>query len=354
MKMNICHIPQFPGIIRTFPDALLRNCYMASILKIGTSWRVQIRRKGHKPITETFPTKAMALEWSRKTETEIDAKRRTKIHGETGVKIADVIDVYLENKEDFGKTKVNVLEHLRGGLGKIAIDELTADDVIGYVKNRGYGPATAQSEMSILSTFLKVAKISKYHVPAIMEEVRESLKALGKLKKSRHRDRRPTADELKRLCLHFDKHSALPVRDLIWFSVHTAMRSSEVTRLRWDDYHATDKTIVIRDRKDPEEKIGNDQIVPLLDPAIEIIERQARDGELIFPYNAPTLSSIFPRACRTLGIVGLHWHDLRHEGVSRLFEMGYQIHEVALFSGHKDWAMLKRYTQLRAKDLRRL
>lgn len=47
-------------------------------------------------------------------------------------------------------------------------------------------------------------------------------------------------------------------------------------------------------------------------------------------------------------------HDLRREGISRLFEMGYQIHEVALFSGHKDWKQLARYTQLRAGKLRRL
>jgi site-specific recombinase XerD len=49
----------------------------------------------------------------------------------------------------------------------------------------------------------------------------------------------------------------------------------------------------------------------------------------------------------------LHFHDLRHEGVSRLFEAGYQIQEVAIVSGHKDWAQLKRYTQLKAKDLHR-
>lgn len=42
-----------------------------------------------------------------------------------------------------------------------------------------------------------------------------------------------------------------------------------------------------------------------------------------------------------------------HEGISRLFEQGYQIQEVALVSGHKSWKNLKRYTQLRAVDLHR-
>lgn len=329
---------------------------MASILKIGSSWRVQIRRKGHTVPAETFPTKAMAQEWARKVESEIDGRRRSKIHGETGVLLSKVIDLYLDDKENFGRTKINVLGHLRKGLGDIVIDKLTADDVINYIKGRRYGPATGMAELSILGTMLGVAKIWKYHVPPIMEEARNSLKALGKIKKSRSRDRRPTQDELNRLCDYFDKRSLLPMRDLIWFAVHTAMRSSEITGLRWVDFDAKHKTIMIRDRKDPQDKMGNDQIVPVLHDALEIIERQPKDekAKLIFPYSAATISSIFPRACQQLGIEDLHFHDLRHEGTSRLFEKGYQIHEVAIFTGHKDWAMLKRYTQLRAKDLRRL
>jgi len=40
----------------------------------------------------------------------------------------------------------------------------------------------------------------------------------------------------------------------------------------------------------------------------------------------------------------LRYHDSRHEGISRLFEMGYTIEEVAVFSGHGSWDNLKRYT----------
>ena len=52
-------------------------------------------------------------------------------------------------------------------------------------------------------------------------------------------------------------------------------------------------------------------------------------------------------------IFDLHFHDLRHHAISLLFERGYQIQEVALVSGHRDWKQLKRYTQIRAKDLHR-
>jgi len=40
------------------------------------------------------------------------------------------------------------------------------------------------------------------------------------------------------------------------------------------------------------------------------------------------------------GITDLHFHDLRHEAISRLFEKGLSIPEVALISGHRDYRML--------------
>jgi Phage integrase family len=51
--------------------------------------------------------------------------------------------------------------------------------------------------------------------------------------------------------------------------------------------------------------------------------------------------------CQFLGIDDLHFHDLRHEGVSRLFEIGRNIPQVAAVSGHRSWSSLKRYTHLR-------
>ena len=47
----------------------------------------------------------------------------------------------------------------------------------------------------------------------------------------------------------------------------------------------------------------------------------------------------------------LNFHDLRHEAVSRLFEKGFNLIEVAAVSGHKELRMLARYTHLRAADL---
>ncbi|MFN7881661.1 MAG: site-specific integrase, partial [bacterium] len=190
--------------------------------------------------------------------------------------------------------------------------------------------------------------------PGVVDEAREILKHMGLVDRSAERDRRPTADELARLRIWFARSKSL-TPDILDFILDSGFRPpSEITGLRWEDLNEADRTIVIRDRKDPRRKLGNNQTVPLLGRCMEIIKRQTQDGPFIFGVNGKSWSSLFPRACRDLGIENLHLYDLRHEAISRLVESGrYSIPEVCLVSGHKDWKMLARYTQLKAKDLHR-
>jgi integrase len=86
-----------------------------------------------------------------------------------------------------------------------------------------------------------------------------------------------------------------------------------------------------------------------------LIEEQralrANDDDRIFPYNHKSVSTAFTRSCQELAIEDLHFHDMRHEGTSRLFEAGFRIEQVALVTGHKDWKMLRRYTHLKPEAL---
>jgi integrase len=74
------------------------------------------------------------------------------------------------------------------------------------------------------------------------------------------------------------------------------------------------------------------------------IEGMPKKGDLIFSYDRRTVGANFTRVRLILGIntqempeaERLHFHDLRHEGVSRLFEMGWSIPRVATVSGHKN------------------
>jgi integrase len=238
--------------------------------------------------------------------------------------------------------------------------------LINFGKERaleGAGPVTVGIDLGYIKTILSHA--AAVHGVVVSTEpidlARIALGRLGLVGKGNERDRRPTQNELDRIiaALEANGRQQIPVGRIVQFAVATAMRQDEIARIEWRDFDAEGRMLLIRDRKDPRKKKGNDQRIPLLDvsgyDACEIIKEQglfsnSREGR-IFPYNGRSVGTAFRRQCRELKIDDLHFHDLRHEGTSRLFEAGFSIEQVALVTGHKDWKMLRRYTHLKPESL---
>lgn len=277
------------------------------------------------------------------------------------VTVGKLIERYTEEvggKKPFGKNKENTLKLIKAQLGDVSVRDLSAERIVEYITDeRGIEGVTASIDLTYLKGVLKVARaLWKVGVPpGVVDEAREILKYMGLVGRSNERDRRPSMDEIDRLKRWFAKRSETLTPDHIEFILDSCFRPpSEVVRLRWDDLNEKDRTIVIRDRKDPRKKLGNNQTVPLLGKSFEIVMRQPRESQYIFPVNGKSWSSLFPRACEALGIEDLQLYDLRHEAISRLVESGkYSIPEMMLVTGHKDPKQLMRYTQLRAKNLHR-
>jgi integrase len=120
--------------------------------------------------------------------------------------------------------------------------------------------------------------------------------------------------------------------------------------------------LLIRDRKDPRNKAGTTSGYRSSPPPGSIPRPSSwrrpsileRRKVRFFPYNSKSVGTAFRRACADADVRDLHFHDLRHEGTSRLFEVGLSIEQVALVTGHKDWKMLRRYTHIRPEALHRL
>jgi len=129
------------------------------------------------------------------------------------------------------------------------------------------------------------------------------------------------------------------------------MRRGELCRITWRDLDQRSKMLNIRDRKDPKKKQGNDGEIPLLGRALEILKRQPKTDARIFPCDAYRVGRNFNLLAKFAKLSNLHFHDLRHEGITRLFEQGYAIDEVALVSGHTKWETLRDYTHITADSL---
>lgn len=326
---------------------------MPSVKKIEGSWRALIRLKGRKPISKRFRTKAEADAWAHETEKRMREGRAV----EAGDKltIADLIARYRKLRDASRpildtSNEHYMLKHLADDIGNLAAARLTSEDLVGWAqkrKDQGAGPYTINMELSKLGTVYRYAGMT-LGLPDVVHAARPLLNHLGLIGGGGKRERRPTSDELERLI------AAAPawLAEVIEFAVATAMRRGEIVRLLWVDVDEKRRVITVRNRKDPRRKQGNDMDVPLLPRAWDILKkRRGASDTLLFPYHEQTISKYFKQLCTELGIPDLHFHDLRHEGTSQLFEEGFAIQEVALVTGHKDWRNLRRYTNLKPESL---
>ena len=332
---------------------------MASITKIGSKWRALVRRKGRKPQCKTFAVKDQAEAWVRQIESEID--RGIVAVDPVSLLMRQVIQAYRQLRESSRpiadtSNEHYVLKRLAEGLGDKSAGALTPQALSDYCKMRtedGAGPYTINLEISKLGTVMRYAGIAMGVVlPDAAGAARPLLTHLGLIGGGGKRERRPTEDEITALL------KALAARgqvyaDAVEFAAITAMRRGEVCDVKWADFDAKAKMLTIRNRKHPRKKKGNDETIPLLGKSFDIVMRQERQSDKIFPVHPQTLSKYFTEACRALAIPDLHLHDLRHEGTSALFEQGYTIEQVSLVTGHKSWANLKRYTNLKPESLHR-
>jgi integrase len=344
---------------------------MASIYESRNGrWTAQVNAAGTRS-SKTFNSKTEAVRWARQTEAAVD---RGKTPARHDLKFGDIMDAYLDHISGLSpsKSKLSALGIIREHLARKPLRDMTRAAVFReFVKERGKGgtgPATIGMDLTYIGTVLKqggaLLDIDTSAERGSLASVRALLNASGAVSRPAERSRRPTDAELLKLKAFWGKRRrGTDIWAVTAFAITTAMRLAEICRITWADLDEEKRTVVIRDRKHPRSKKGNDEEVPLLrghvtiggealDP-MEIIRQTPRNGEAIFGYDPKTISTMFTRAVASCEIDDLHLHDLRHDGVSRLFAAGYSIEQVSLVSGHKDWNMLRRYTQLRAEDLHR-
>lgn len=332
---------------------------MASVTKVGGKWRALIRRKGFKSQCKTFAVKAQADAWARQVEFDMDNGKVSATLG--GLTVADVLDAYEKLRASSRPISDTSNEHymlkaLRRGLGHHMLSAVTPDDLVTYANMRreeGAGPYTINMDVSKLGTALRYGGAAlRISPPDVVGAARPLLSHLRLIGGGGKRERRPTDDEMRRLLPHISETYGEIYADAVAFAAITAMRRGEICAILKAEIDPVTRIVPVW-RKHPRKGKVLER-VPLLGASFDIAMRQpdSEDGR-VFPIHESTLSKYFTWSCRDLGIVDLHLHDMRHEGTSRMFEDGMGVEKVALVTGHKSWAMLKRYTQLKPEDLTR-
>lgn len=227
------------------------------------------------------------------------------------------------------------------------------DPVTG--KPRTLSANTVRLELALLSHLFNTA-IREWRLGL----VRNPVSGIRKPSPGEGRDRRLRGNEEARLRQALANYSNPMLGWIFDIALETGMRSGEIAGLRLHQVDVRRRVARLAVTKNESART-----VPLSRRAVEVftlaLENPARPeaSDLVFfgepgrdgkrrPY---TFSKVWNGIKSSLGLSDLHFHDLRHEAVSRLVEAGFSDQEVSAISGHKSMQMLKRYTHLRAEDL---
>ncbi len=326
---------------------------MATITKRKNGWSVQIRRKGYPQQTRTLPTKAEAQAWAREQEGRIDrALAPINLRLLKGTTLRDILERYLEDVTPAKDSAYSEMVRLRKLLREHALCDLALADLTPKVfadyrmaRLAMVKPGTVHRELGLIRHALEVARREW--------DMDLPINPLDRVKRPRlanARDRRLDAGEYERLMVALQRTRNRLIAPVVEFAIHTAMRRGEILALQWEQVNWQQRTAYIADSK-----TGVPRTIPLLDGAVAVLEklRPSPTRGPVFPLSVEALKQAWERARDRAALGDLHFHDLRHEAISRLCEMGLTLPEVALISGHKDPRMLFRYVNLRPADLAR-
>ncbi|HEY0843433.1 site-specific integrase [Methylotenera sp.] len=270
--------------------------------------------------------------------------------------VRDALTIYKNTvsilKKGYEQEKYRIEQISNSFLGDLIVRKVTSVQIATYRDQRlldvspktkkTISTATVRLEMSLLSSFFDICRIELGFCDA------NPVSNVRKPKPSPGRDRRLTAREERLIFRYSHAHSNPEFYSIIVLALETAMRQGEILSLRWENINLKTRIAHL-----PETKNGSKRDVPLSLRARDVLLRlQGQSKGKVFNYTSRGIKSTWRFMRLKLAIEDLHFHDLRHEAVSRLFELGtLDMLEVAAISGHKSLSMLKRYTHLRAANL---
>ena len=337
---------------------------MATIVKTESgTWKALIRRTGWPATSKTFRTKRDADDWSRRTEDEmVRGSFIQRLPAEkTIIRIAlerYAKEVVPTKKPSTQKREPTRIREINKFFDAYSLATVTPDMVAKFRDMRleqGKSNNTVRLELALLGHLYTVA-IKEWHIGLAFNPVAN----IRKPSPGEGRNHRLSVANQAKLIEAVNAHSNPMLGWIVQIAIETGMRQSEILNISRNQVDVKRRIVRLNDTKN-----DSPRTVPLTLKATEIFKLALHnpirpiDTDLIFfgePGRSNKRSSYqfnktFGYIKKNLGMQDLHFHDLRHEAVSRLVEAGLSDQEVASISGHKSMQMLRRYTHLRAEDL---
>ena len=363
---------------------------MATIKKLPSgNFQVSVRNKLlPKPFWTTFDTFEQADVFGRQFESLLAqgivpaSLLERSSHERHLWKVSRCVAEYLRDN-DVPLSETKILDTIRPSLAEVSTNLLNYEWAEGWIRGMkresNLAPSTIRHRHGALARCFdwmlrkhpekmgqNPLRLLKRGFATYTDEDRKVLARQGKDgKENVERDRRLETDEEERILAVLE--GRLDEKALFVLALETGMRMRECYTLYASQVSLLKKTIHLERSKN-----GDNRQVPLTTTAAKMLEDylaanktaiRGRGGRL-FPYwggdsavavlDAATadLSYRFREIFKAAEVVGLHFHDLRHEATCRLYEKS-SLSDVliAKITGHRDLRMLKRYASLRGSDL---
>lgn len=266
---------------------------------------------------------------------------RIKKQSIKGLSVGDALDRYLleitPSKKGADTEEYRIGKAKRMKLAQKPFHGVVPGDVIEYMNEIGGSENNQRKYVSIISHLYHVA-IKKWNLPVTNPVAGKiDLPSNGK-----PRLRRLKKGEHEKLMKALSGESKL----FVIIAIETAMRRSEIFGLRWEHINKKDCSAVLNDTKN-----GESRTTLFSMTAMAVLDELGwRDDGDVWTISERQLRHDWEAAREDIGAPDLHFHDLRHEGTSRLFARGLNIFEVQSITGHKTLEELRKYTHLTPSD----
>lgn len=297
-----------------------------------------VRKSGHKPMGRTFTLRSDAVRWVQATELQIE--REGLIPDRSILKTTTFADLLTRYRDTISISKRGhlnmerwVLERLlRHSMSRLKLSELRREHLQEWCDERlkDVSPSTVRRQLAILSHVFEVAQ-TIWHIP-IDNLTRTSVIPASSVR----RHRRLTAAEEAQILNAVEASRNPHLLPILLLAKETSMRRGELLALRWDQI-GKDHIVI------PISKNGSSRTIALSNTAIAILSSVAKMDVRVFPTSPSALTQAWRRLAKRASVDDLRFHDLRHEAISRFFELGLTAPEVQSMSGHKDMRMLYSY-----------
>lgn len=314
---------------------------MATFRKRNNLWQVQVRSRKHGSISQSFHRKADAQKWALEQEALMQSGQWSKTMDRES-RLSDLITKYRDDvtpkKRNHQREITRLNRLLIEPIMQLPLSEFTPAKAAAFRDRRlPDGPRATEYDLVLLRHAWNIAK-AEWEWPL-------GPNPLDKIKFPKQnppRERRLMPGEFEKLKNNASQMSCGYLWPIIELAIETAMRKGELLSLQWSNIDL-DKSIALL----PQTQNGTARWVPLSPKAKEILSALEQTDERVFPIGPDALRHGWDRLCKKAEIERLRFHDLRHEAVSRLFELNLTVPEVAFISGHKTPSQLFKYAQIR-------